>query len=437
MEFIAVFLLILLNGLFAMTEMALVSSKKARLQQLVDKGSIGAIKAMALQDNPGHFLSAIQVGITTISIVSGIVGEKSLVEPTINFLINIGINEHLAHTSASVLVIVCLTFLSVIFGEIIPKRLGLVLPEKIAAIFAIPMNFITKIAFPIVWFLTYVSESLMNFFGMNKIEQTPVSNEEIKELMEVGSSAGVFHEAEQEIVANVLNMDEKKAVSIMTHRTDLFYVDLEDGFESNIEKIIYGEHSKILVVEGSVNHVVGIINVVDILSLIHKNEEFNMKDKMKKPLYLPESVTTTQVLEQFKLNKSEMAIIVNEYGENIGLITLVDIMESIVGDVGANDNEEDPEIIERADGSFLVDGLITLDKLGSYFKIEEIKTNESVHTLAGLIFEHSGFIPKAGYKAEMQFKNCDLFIEIMDMDNNCIDKVLIKKVDKTEESAVH
>lgn len=429
MEFLAVFMLILLNGLFAMTEMALVSSKKARLQQLIDKGSIGAIKALALQDNPAHFLSAIQVGITTISILSGIIGEKALVEPTMNFLMNFGLEESVAKSTASVVVILCLTFMSVIFGEIIPKRLGLVLPERIAAIFSIPMNFLTKISFPIIWLLTYVSEGLMNFVGVNRIEQTKVSNAEIKEMMEAGSSAGVFHEAEQEIVANVLHMDEKKAVSIMTHRTDLFYIDLNDGFEANIEKIIYGEHSKILVVEGSVNNVMGIIQVVDILSLIHKDEEFNLQEKMKKPLYLPESVTTTQVLEQFKLNKSEMAVIVNEYGENIGLVTLVDIMESIVGDVGAYTDEEDQEIVEREDGSHLIDGLISLDKFGSYFKIDEIKTNESVHTLAGLIFEHSGFIPKAGYKAQIKYKDCELFIEIMDMDNNCIDKVLVKKVD--------
>lgn len=437
MEFIAVFLLILLNGLFAMTEMALVSSKKARLQQLIDKGSVGATKALSLQENPGHFLSAIQVGITTISILSGIIGEKSLVEPTMEFFMNLGMSDHIAKSTASIFVILCLTFLSVIFGEIIPKRLGLVLPERIAAIFAIPMNFLTKVSFPIIWFLTYISEGLMNFFGVNKIEQTKVSNEEIKELMEAGSSAGVFHEAEQEIVANVLHMDEKKAVSIMTHRTDLFYIDLNDGFENNIEKIIYGEHSKILVVEGSVNNVMGIINVVDILSLIHKNEEFDLKQKMKKPLYLPESVTTTQVLEHFKLNKSEMAVIVNEYGENIGLVTLVDIMESIVGDVGAKDDNEDPEIIERADGTYLIDGLISLDKFGAYFKIEEVRTSESVHTLAGLIFEHSGFIPKTGYKTKIDYKECDIFIEIMDMDNNCIDKVLVKKEEKATETAVH
>lgn len=436
MEFLAVFLLILLNGLFAMTEMALVSSKKARLQQLVDKGSIGARKALALQESPGHFLSTIQVGITTISILSGIIGEKSLVEPTMGFLMNLGLNEHTSKTTASIMVIVCLTFMSVIFGEIIPKRLGLVLPERIAAIFSIPMNFLTKISFPVVWLLTYISEGLLNFFGVNKIVQTQVSNEEIKEMMEAGSTAGVFHMAEQEIVANVLHMDEKKAVSIMTHRTDLFYIDLNDGFEKNIEKIIYGEHSKILVVEGSVNNVMGIINVVDILSLINKDEVFDLKGKMKKPLYLPESVTTTQVLEHFKLNKSEMAIIVNEYGENIGLITLVDIMESIVGDVGAKDDDEDPEIIEREDGTYLIDGLISLDKFGSYFKIEEIRTSESVHTLAGLIFEHAGMIPKTGYKTQVDYKDCEIFIEVMDMDNNCIDKVLVKKKEKPLETTV-
>ena len=435
MEFLAVFLLILLNGLFAMTEMALVSSKKARLQQLVDKGSLGAIKAIGLQDNPGYFLSAIQVGITTISILSGIVGEKSLVEPTMNFLIRLGIDANVAKTSSGIVVIICLTFFSIIFGEIIPKRIGLVLPERIASIFSIPMSVLSKFVFPVVWLLTKFSEKLMNFFGISKIQQTLVSNAEVKELMEAGSTAGVFHESEQEIVANVLHMDEKKAVSIMTHRTDLFYIDIQESFEDNIQKIIYGEYSKVLVVDGSVDNVVGIISIVDILSLIHKNEKFDFKDKMVQPLYLPEIITTTQVLENFKKNKAEMAVIVNEYGENIGLITLVDIMESIVGDVGADD-ENEPEIKENEKGLFIVDGLISLDKFGNYFDIDEIRVTESVHTLAGLIFEHTGFIPEVGFSAEFKYKNCHLFMEITEMNKNCIDKVSIKRVMK-EESTVH
>ena len=427
MELLLVFLLIILNGIFAMSEMSLVSAKRSRLQQLADKGSVGALKAMALQENPAYFFSAVQVGITTISILSGIVGEKSLVEPTQMILINLGLDVATTKTLSSILVIIFLTFLSVVFGEIIPKRIGLVLPERMAALLSIPMSWLSKIAFPLVWLLTTCSEQIMCMLRLNKIQQMPVSNEEIKEMMVVGSEAGVFHESEQQIVANVLHMDEKKAVSIMTHRGELFYIDLQDSFKENIQKIVTNHFSRLVVVDHGVDKVVGIIHVTKILSLIHQNVEFDFKEYMDEPLYLPETVSTTQVLENFKRRKTEVAIIVNEYGENIGIVTLVDIMASIVGDVLNDDDETDPEIQLRDDNSYLVAGLISLDKLSQYFGIEEIKSSESINTLAGLIMEKSGIIPKEGFKIELSYKSCLLKIEVVDMDQNCMDKVLVSK----------
>ena len=245
--------------------------------------------------------------------------------------------------------------------------------------------------------------------------------------MEAGSSAGIFHESEQEIVANVLQMDEKKVVSIMTHKNELFYIDIKDDFKNNINKIIHGNHSKVIVIEDDINTILGIVNVVDILSAIHNQEEFDIKQKIQKVLYLPEYVTTTNVLEQFKINKAKLAIIVNEYGENIGLVTLMDLLQSIVGNVIEDQTIEDADIVERSDGSFLVDGLISLDKFAIYFDIEELKNNESYYTLAGLIFSIFGTIPKTGYKKEVKYKKYKLYLEVVDMDNNTVDKVLIKK----------
>lgn len=427
MELAIVLFLILLNGVFAMSEMSLVSARKARLQQLADKGSIGALKAMALQENPSYFFSAVQVGITTISILSGILGEKSLLEPINSALLSMGMEATLSKSISSVLVIVILTFLSVIFGEIIPKRIGLVLPERIASTLAIPMSGLSKAFFPLIWLLTTTSSKIMCLLRLDKIQQAPVSNEEVKEMMEAGSSAGIFHEVEQQIVANVLHMDEKKAVSIMTHRADLFYIDIEDGFQSNINKITENHYSRVVVVDGEVNNVIGIVQVTKIMSLIRQNQEFDFKEYMDKPLYLPETISTTQVLENFKRKKTEVAIIVNEYGENIGIITLVDIMESIVGDILTDEYETDPEIQVREENSYLVDGLISLDKLSQYFAIEEIKTSESVNTLAGLVMETSGIIPYEGFKIEFHYKTCTLEVEVVDMDQNCLDKVLITR----------
>lgn len=430
MELTLVIILIVLNGLFAMAEMALVSSKKIRLQNLVDKGSIGAARAIYLQEKPEHFISTVQVGITVIGILNGIVGEKSLVEPVSLWVQSIfSLEQQLAHTISSVSIIVFLTFLTVVFGEIIPKKLGMVLPERIAALLSIPMHWLSKIAFPIVWLFTKTSMVILKLLKLDKIQQSPVSNEEIKELMGQGTDAGVFHETEKQLVSNVLHMDEKRVESIMTHRGDLFYIDIEDKFEENIEKIIAGTHSRVIVVKENIDNIMGILHVTDILSSLSENKEFTFDAFVKKPLYLPETVTTTHVLESFKRHKTEAAIVVNEYGENIGLVTVVDIMEAIVGDITTDEENADSEIKKRdgTDNSYFVDGSINLDRLSHFLNVEEndFPVSEGIHTLAGLIMEKANAIPVTGYKTEVSFKNKNIVFEVADMDKNFVDKVIM------------
>jgi putative hemolysin len=427
MALFLIILLIILNGLFAMSEMALVSSKKARLQQLVDKGSIGAVKAIGLQENPAYFLSSIQVGITTISILSGIFGEKSLIEPVTEILTEIGVSLVTAKPVANVLVIVFLTFLSVVFGEIIPKRIGLVLPEKVAVILSIPMFWLSRSAFPIVWLFKQSSEWIMKLFGLHKIQQAPVSNEEIKEMMERGAEAGVFHESEQQIVANVLHMDEKKVETIMTHRGDLFYIDIEDDFTANIEKIVSSDYSRIIVTKGGPDNILGIVHLTKILQLIQKNEKFDFTNVMEEPLYVPETITTTQVLENFKRRRSEMAVVVNEYGANIGIVTLVDIMEAIVGDIANDDEEGNEEIHLNPDGSLTVDGLISLDKLANHFELDKLHEKDGFTTLAGLLMEKAGAIPKESSSYNIEYKEYSLEFLILKMQSNRVLKVRIIK----------
>lgn len=427
MALFLIILLIILNGLFAMSEMALVSSKKARLQQMVDKGSIGAVKAIGLQENPAYFLSSIQVGITTISILSGIFGEKSLIEPVTQILTDFGIAAITAKPVANVLVIVFLTFLSVVFGEIIPKRIGLVLPEKVAVVLSIPMFWISRTAFPVVWLFKQSSEWIMKLFGLHKIQQAPVSNEEIKEMMERGAEAGVFHESEQQIVANVLHMDEKKVETIMTHRGDLFYIDMEDDFNANIEKIVSSDYSRIIVTKGGTDNILGIVHLTKILQLIQKNEKFDFTNVMEDPLYVPETITTTQVLENFKRRRSEMAVVVNEYGANIGIVTLVDIMEAIVGDIAGDDEEGNEEIQLNSDGSLTVDGLVSLDKLANHFELDKLHEKDGFSTLAGLLMEKAGAIPKEGAAYAMEYKDFNLEFLILKMQANRVLKVRIIK----------
>lgn len=427
MEFLLVLFLILLNGVFAMSEMALVSAKKARLQQMAEKGSIGALKAIALADKPSYFISTVQVGITSIGILNGIVGEKSLVEPFSNFLIGLSMEAGTAKTVASVGIIVMLTYLSVVFGEIIPKRIGLLLSEKVAATTSIPMSWLSKMTFPVIWLFSKSSEIILKVLRLDNIQSSPVSNEEIKQLMGQGAEAGIFHESEQQIVANVLHMDEKRADSIMTHRGEFFYIDIDDPFAENIQKIVNSSYSKILVVKENIDNILGVVNVTSILHLLHNNEEFNFEDHMDKPVYLPQSVTATQVLETFKRKRSESAIVVNEYGENIGIVTLNDIMTAIVGDLPNDEDAASPEVQQREDGSYLVDGLIGLDRLEHYLQIDNLPNDETVTTLAGLIMNAAGAIPEAGFKLSLETKDALLHIEVVDMDKNCIDKVIVKK----------
>jgi putative hemolysin len=428
MEIFIVFLLILLNGLFAMSEMALVSAKKIRLQQLVEKGSIGAAKAIELQENPNVFFSAVQVGITSISILSGIFGEKALTVPVLNFLMNLGLDAELAKTLANVMVIVFLTYLSVVFGEIIPKSIGLAVSEKIASHIAIPTYWVAKVSTPIVWIFTTTSQLILKVFKLNSFEPAPITNEEIKELMGQGTEAGVFHESEKELVANVLHMDEKSAASIMTHRGEWKYIDLHDDFNTNREKLIQNKISRILVVDGDINNVIGFVHITDILALVCSGEEFDIKQHVEIPLYLPQTVTASQVLEQLKIARKKIAIIINEYGENIGLITTQDIMSAIVGDIEIPEEEKDQDIVKREDGSYLIDGMISLDKMISVLDLDKFNQFSEINTLGGFIMAYAAKVPHVGDSIEVETNKYTLFFEVIDMDKNCVDKVLVKKV---------
>lgn len=432
MEFILILFLILLNGFFALSEMALVSAKKVRLQQQADKGSVGAIKAIRLQENPSIFLSAVQVGITSISILNGIVGEKALVIPVSDTLINIGFEAEISKTIASVIIIVFLTFLSVVFGEIIPKSVALAISDKIAAIVSIPMYWVAKISAPIVWVFTNTSQLILKIFKLHAIEQAPITNEEIKELMGQGTEAGVFHESEKELVANVLHMDEKSAASIMTHRGEWKYIDLKDDFPTNRAKLIENKISRILVVDGDINNVVGFVHITDILAEVCSGKEFDIKQYVETPLYLPQTVTASQVLEQLKASHKEIAIVINEYGENIGLVTAKDIMSAIVGDIEVPEEEEDQDIIKREDGSFLIDGLISLDKMTSTLDLEKFNQYSEINTLSGFIMAYAAKVPHTGYSVELDTQRYTLLLEVIDMDKNCVDKVLVKKIVKTQ-----
>lgn len=435
-----IFFLIALNGVFAMSEVAIISLKKARLQHLVDKGSRGAIMALKLQEDPSRFLSSIQIGITSIGILNGIVGEKSLGVPFAEMLVGMGLTQALAQPVSSITIIVFLTYMSVVFGELIPKTIGMVLSEKIACMVSIPLNIIANIFFPLVWLFSKTGKGVLKMIGLGNIEQEPVSNEEIKQLMFEGENAGVFHKEESKMVANVLHMDEKNATSIMTHRSEWEVINIQLPFAEIKEQVLNSDRSKILMMDGSIDNLLGFINVKNILTELCSNQEFDFRKFIEQPLYLPITVAASQVLEDLKRSRREVAVIIDEYGESIGLITLNDIMSAIVGDIEAEDEIGEEEIVDRKDGSYLIDGLIALDKLKSEFDLgEEFDKFVGITNLNGFMMGSFGKIPSVGAVLKLESNQKSVTLEVVDMDKNCIDKVMARfdviTVKDTEEVA--
>jgi putative hemolysin len=431
-----VLLLTMLNAVFAMSEIAIVSSKRIRLQQLVDKGSKGAKMAIALQDQPGRFLSAVQVGITSIAIVSGIVGEKSLVSPLAEFIVQFGLSEKLALNISSVCVIVLLTFLSVVFGELIPKTIGMARAEFIASKVSIFLNIIATLFFPIIWVFSKTSGLFLKLLGLSNLKQAPISNEEIKQLMQEGSEAGVFHEEESKLVANVLHMDEKSASSIMTSRSEIEFIDVNDSLENIKEKVIACKYSRVPVVDGGIENILGFVEISTILKAICSSKDLDIKEHMETPLFLPMTVSAVKVFEEMRKNRREVVVIINEFSEVWGIVTVNDIIESIMGEIDMYETETDKEIFKREDGSYLVDGLISLDRLREELSLEDelYKYNSSgVSSLNGFILGEVGRVPTVGTILKIEIQNGSLSLEIVDMDKNCVDKVLLK-IEKNEDT---
>lgn len=424
MDLVLLFFLILLNGILAMSEIAVVSSRKSRLQKLSDDGSPGAQSALELSNEPSGFLSTVQVGITTVGILSGAIGENALANPLTSALSEFSFIAPYARGLALTLVVVCLTYFSVVVGELVPKRLGLLAPEAIAAMIAAPMNMLTRITRPLVWLLSSSSSLILQLIGARRREEPPVTNDEINVLMEQGAEAGVFHESEQAIVSNVLRLDEQRIGAIMTHRNDIYVLDLdkpEDEIRSCLSESAY---TRIVVCRDGLEHIVGILRTADLLKLALAGETLDVERFLRPPLYVPEGVTTTHLLESFRKARQQCALIVDEYGELQGLVTLTDVLTSIVGELPSSDTAEDQDIVERSDGSWLIDGSVAIERLKLVMNIEEELPGEdenAFNTLGGLVMFILGRIPAV----TDQFEVAGWRFEVVDMDKNRVDKVLL------------
>ncbi|MDD4979593.1 MAG: hemolysin family protein [Gallionella sp.] len=418
--------LILLNGILAMSEIAVVSSRKARLQKLADDDSPGAQSALALHNEPSTFLSTVQVGITTVGILSGAIGETALADPLTIWLANFSLIEPYARGIALTVVVVGLTYFSVVIGELVPKQLGLLAPEKTASLIAPPMNMLSRITKPLVWSLSASSAFILRMLGAVRQEEPPVTDEEIKVLMEQGSEAGVFHESEQAIVSNVLRLDEQRIGAIMTHRSDIYVLDLDEPEAEIRNRIADSPYTRIVVCRDGLDHIVGILRTADILKDALAGKPIAVELSLRPPLYVPEGVTTTHLLENFRKARQQCALIVDEYGELQGLVTLTDVLTSIVGELPSSDLPEDQDVVMREDGSWLIDGSVTIERLKSVLEIEDELPGEeenAFNTLGGFVMYELGRVPMV----TDHFEVAACRFEVMDMDKNRVDKVLVAR----------
>lgn len=431
MEIIIIVILILLNGIFSMSEMSLVSSKKYKLESERIKGNANAKTAIELAENPNKFLSTVQIGITLIGILLGIYSGDKL---TANLAANIAEIKALApyaQTIASALIVFIITFFSIVFGELLPKRLGLKFPESIALFVAKPMFLLSKIASPFVWLLTVTNEFVLKLFGINSDENELVTEEEIKSIIREGSKGGVIEEIEHDIVKNAFELSDRKVNSLATHRKEIISINSDASF-SEVKEIFYKEgfSSYPVVEDNNIDNIIGIIKLKDVFFASPDN--FNVKDHLKKPVFVSENSFIYPLMESFQNNKSHMAISIDEYGTTRGIITLNNILDDLVGDIpDGQEDIDDKEIIRREDGSWLVDGQCSLYDFKRHFKVnidDDIEKNYV--TVSGLFFNETESLPHVGDTIEIG----NYILEIIDKDGNRIDKILaIKKKPKPKD----
>jgi putative hemolysin len=427
MEIFILLVLIFINGLFVMSEIALVSVRKSRLESMAEKGDEKARKALELSNNPEVFLSAAQIGITLIAILTGVYSGDRFSVYLIPFFEQFDFLKAYAENISIAIVVIIVTFLSIIFGELIPKQIGLLRSERISKLVAGPMRSFARFTHPIVWLLNKISTLFFRIFNIKKSKDDAVTEEEIKTLITEGTEAGTIDEAEQEIIERVFHLGDRNITSLMTHRSDIIWFNLDDTEEKIKEKIIKEPHSVYPICEDDIDELKGIVTIKD---LYVADDMTQFKELMKPAMFVPENNSAYQVLEKFKESKEHCCFIVDEYGTVLGMITLNDILEAIVGEMPQPD-VPDYEIKERPDGSFLVDGQIPFyDFLARFDKTEWM--NEGEHefdTLAGFILHELERIPATGDKFDWK----GFTIEIIDMDGHRIDKVLVKITEELRE----
>ncbi len=424
--------LIAINALFAMAEVALLTAKRSKLQRMVDTGDRQAAAALELGEDPNRFLSTVQVGITTIGILNGVVAESALSAPFAVWLESLGVAAQTSGWLASTLIVVIITYLSIVFGELVPKRIGQSNPEPIARIVAKPMLALAQIARPLVKLLSGSTQMLLRMVGIRNAGAPVVTEEEIHALLEEGSDAGIIEENERQMVRNVFRLDDRQITSLMVPRSDIICLDLDEPLNENLQRIQGSEHSRFPVCKGGFNEVVGIINAKVLLAQTLRGETPDFKTDLQPAVFVPESLTGMELLEHFKSSGVQMAFVIDEYGEIQGLITLQDLIEAIAGEFKPDDHE-DAWAIQRQDGTWLLDGIIPVPELKDTLGLEAVPEEDKgrYNTLSGMLMLLMGCIPSAGESVSWESWR----FEVVDMDGKRIDKVLATPLTNTEQES--
>jgi len=430
---VIVLILIIANGIFAMTEIAIVTSKKNRLEKLKDEGNSRAKYALKLAEDPNQLLSTIQIGITLIGVITGAFGGATIAGQLAVYVEQIEVLSPFSYELSFAVVVGLSTYLSLIIGELVPKRIGMGNPEKVACAVAKPMFYFSKVGKPLIWFLSKSTEIVLKLLRIKPTQEPDVTEEEITQLIEQGVYSGVVEAIEQDLVEQIFYLGDKCLGDILTPRTQLVWIDIEDSFEENIRIMNESLYSKFPVGKGSLDNFQGIIHTKDVFSKMVSGEDFTLDACIEKTLVLPEAMKVFQALESLKKSGQHEAIVIDEYGGFEGFVTLHDIVENIVGDMPEKEDETEPRIIERNENSWLSDGLISIDTFMRYFELEEITIpngSKNFHTLGGFITNQIGKIPKVKDMIQVE----DLLIEVVDMDHFRVDKVMISRLAIKEEA---
>jgi putative hemolysin len=427
-EVLFIFLLMIANGIFAMSEIAVIAARKVRLEQWANEGDVRAGVALELANAPNRFLSTIQVGITLVSTLAGAFGGATIADQLALRLDTFARIAPYSHAVSLALVVLGITYFSLIIGELVPKRLALNNPERIASALGTPMRSLSRIASPVVHLLGLSTDLVLRMLGVRPSAEPPVTEEEIRVLIEQGTQAGMFEEAEQDMVERVFRLGDRRVSALMTPRTKIVWLDFDDSPEELSAQITESIYSRFPVYQGSRDNVLGIIHVKDLLPRCLTCQPLDLKAVLQHPLFVPESMRALKVLEMFKQSGTPIALVIDEYGHIQGMVTLNDVLEAIVGDIPTVDELTEPQAVQREDGSWLLDGMLPVDELKAIFDVPRLpgEETEEFQTLGGFVMLYLERIPMAGE----HFEWGGLRFEILDMDGNRVDKVLVMRTHK-------